>query len=173
MKDCAGTCGQSSKDDCNRCQITNSQFRRNFKDCNGECFGKARKDRCGVCWGGEAARKIPNINLDSCGVCFGNGSTCVGCDGIINSGFKRDLCGNCLHPNDKEFNARCLRILTISPQTAPVAGGEEIQVNGAGFVTEDISCSFTNETLGEQYSLEVVQGNRILVITSLLVSERN
>jgi hypothetical protein len=32
---------------------------------------------------------------DECGVCSGNNLSCVGCDGILNSGIVEDACGNC------------------------------------------------------------------------------
>ena len=32
---------------------------------------------------------------DACGLCAGNGSTCMGCDGVPNSGLKLDVCGVC------------------------------------------------------------------------------
>jgi len=33
--------------------------------------------------------------VDVCGVCGGDGSTCLGCDGVINSGLVNDACGVC------------------------------------------------------------------------------
>jgi hypothetical protein len=35
------------------------------------------------------------VKKDICGVCGGTNSTCVGCDGVLNSGAKYDLCGVC------------------------------------------------------------------------------
>lgn len=33
--------------------------------------------------------------MDACGVCMGDNSTCLGCDGVPNSGAKDDVCGTC------------------------------------------------------------------------------
>lgn len=41
--------------------------------------------------------------LDRCMVCGGN-SSCVGCDGIVNSNYKTDACGMCLPKNDPKWN---------------------------------------------------------------------
>eukprot|EP01125_Pyxidicula_operculata_P006333 TRINITY_DN219_c0_g1_i4.p1 TRINITY_DN219_c0_g1~~TRINITY_DN219_c0_g1_i4.p1 ORF type:complete len:622 (+),score=118.28 TRINITY_DN219_c0_g1_i4:38-1867(+) len=35
------------------------------------------------------------LKADVCGICGGNGSTCIGCDGIIGSVFQYDICGVC------------------------------------------------------------------------------
>ena len=141
MKDCAGTCGQSELDDCDICQLKGSKAKRKFKDCNGICFGKSTIDKCGIC-SGDKTDKIPNNDLDTCGVCFGNGSTCAGCDGEVNSGKLTDVCGNCYHPDDPLYNAECMKISSLSPRTSPAKGGQEIIVRGAGFHS-DASCSFT------------------------------
>ncbi|KNC47098.1 uncharacterized protein AMSG_03524 [Thecamonas trahens ATCC 50062] len=34
-------------------------------------------------------------DADACGVCYGNNMTCVGCDGVPNSGAELDSCGEC------------------------------------------------------------------------------
>lgn len=33
--------------------------------------------------------------IDVCGVCLGDNTTCLGCDGVPNSGLKYDVCGTC------------------------------------------------------------------------------
>jgi hypothetical protein len=35
------------------------------------------------------------LELDECGVCEGDGSTCLGCDGVPNSNAELDICGVC------------------------------------------------------------------------------
>ena len=112
LKDCAGTCNMSSTGECGKCQPINAKFRRNFKDCNGVCFGKARLNKCGVCTGGNSGKEA-HSGQDACGVCGGDNSSCTGCDGVINSGKKTDLCGNCLYPNDKQFNNGCTKIADL------------------------------------------------------------
>ena len=49
--DCAATCGLSVLDDCGQCQPKHGK-QRSFKDCNGDCFGRAYVNKCGVCVGG-------------------------------------------------------------------------------------------------------------------------
>ena len=36
-----------------------------------------------------------NFILDECGICNGDNTTCLGCDGILNSGINFDECGIC------------------------------------------------------------------------------
>lgn len=52
---------------------------------------------CGVC--ANSSRK------DKCGICFGN-NDCVGCDGEVWSGATEDACGDCLMPDDPNFNGK-------------------------------------------------------------------
>lgn len=72
--------------------------------------------RCGHCVGGLLA--VDELEgLDRCGVCNGN-SSCVGCDGMVNSTRRRDLCGMCLPPTAEQWNGKfgCydfLRILNL------------------------------------------------------------
>ena len=40
------------------------------------------------------------VDVDECGVCNGNNSTCLGCDGEINSGLVDDECGVCNGNNE-------------------------------------------------------------------------
>ena len=51
-------------------------------DCSGKCDGKALKDDCGVCSGGDTNRE-PNTDIDCNGDCFGTASTddCGICSG--------------------------------------------------------------------------------------------
>ena len=65
--------------------------------CSGVCF----YDVCGVCNGdgtscvGCDGLANSGATYDACGVCGGNGSTCAGCDGVANSGKVLDRCGVC------------------------------------------------------------------------------
>lgn len=76
-KDCAGVCfGSARTDDCNVCSGgTTSHARNSDKDCNGVCFGPSEPDICGVC--------------------DGDGTSCIGCDNVANSGIEYDICGTC------------------------------------------------------------------------------
>ena len=44
---------------------------------------------------------------DACGLCGGDNTTCLGCDGLPNSGKVSDQCGSCLEPSDIDFDS-CL-----------------------------------------------------------------
>lgn len=67
-----------------------------FPDANGRVI-----DECGVCGGNNSTclgcDGVPNSGLviDQCGVCGGDGTSCLGCDGGINSGLELDQCGVC------------------------------------------------------------------------------
>ncbi|KNC48275.1 uncharacterized protein AMSG_04505 [Thecamonas trahens ATCC 50062] len=120
--DCYGMCnGTAYVDDCGMCvEGTTPNEPNSFKDSCGVCFGgEAARDACGDCNGGNARRDEcgicsgGNSRMDSCGVCFGgerskdvcgvcggNGSTCVGCDFVPNSGLLLDACGVCGGAND-------------------------------------------------------------------------
>jgi hypothetical protein len=58
-------------------------------------------DRCGVCNGdgrscvGCDGVVNSNATVDACGVCGGNNTACAGCDGVPNSGKVLDRCGVC------------------------------------------------------------------------------
>ena len=58
-------------------------------------------DVCGVCRGDGSTclgcDKVPNSGWteDKCGVCGGDDSSCLGCDGLPNSGKVTDVCGIC------------------------------------------------------------------------------
>ena len=154
----------SSTGECGKCQPIDSKFRRDFKDCNGVCFGKAKLNKCGVCTGGNTGVN-QNSGMDACGVCNGDGSSCQGCDGQANSGKKTDLCGSCLDPNDVQFNAGCIKIDAVIPHTAPSSGGTEIVVRGAGF--SNPSCSFFDSN-SKSYSAELKGNLKKLVIFILI-----
>lgn len=66
-----------------------SRISRGCAVCSGLCGGgNAALDACLVCGG-------MNASMDACGVCFGDNSTCLGCDGVPNSGVVADVCGDC------------------------------------------------------------------------------
>ncbi len=138
VEDCNGICGGTATTDCaGVCGGTA------VLDCNGDCGGTATIDDCGICSRGNTGI-VPNANKDCAGDCFGNAVSdcnndcngnailddcgicllpadpdfnvaCIGCDGIINSGFETDACGQCLHIDDEFFN-QCE--ITSARQTA-------------------------------------------------------
>ena len=104
-----------------------------FKDCMGVCFGKAKVNKCGRCYGGVGSKLNETAGMDVCGVCNGNGSSCLGCDKVANSGKIMDLCGSCLLPTDSRFNTNCRKIDKMNPKTSPATGGRAVEITGAGF----------------------------------------
>ena len=122
--DCRGKCGKHVLDSCGKCQRIGAKVRI-FKDCAGDCFGKAKVDRCGVCYGGKTSI-AQDSTVDICNLCGGNGTTCGGCD--IRGGKKIDLCGQCFSPDSPNFNAGCFKIQSVVPGAANNKGGEEITI---------------------------------------------
>ena len=133
LLDCTGVCdGPFRADSCGVCQRPdNTGYIVEHRDCNGDCFGTALLDSCGVCYGG-GTNNMAGTTLDACGVCSGDNSTCVGCDGIIDSGLIIDTCGEC-----GNNSCGCFKIDSISPNRGPSTGGTHITVNGAGFFLDD------------------------------------
>ena len=135
LLDCTGVCGGPFRaDSCDACQRPDDRGHIvEHRDCNDVCFGTALLDSCGLCYGGDT-NDTADLGLDACNVCFGDNSTCIGCDGIVNSGFTVDTCGECGH-ND----CGCFKINSISPNRGPSTGGTQIIVKGAGFFLDDDS----------------------------------
>ena len=150
--DCAGVCGGTAALDeqCDVCSSSSSPLLPTpgaFLDVCGICFGGGRdRDSCGVCLGNNTDRDVcgvcrgNNRNLDACDVCFGsdlcvdscgvpygNHSSCLGCDGVVNSGATRDACGTCIVPGGP---GPCVpngpsdsSLLSTTPLTVGVIGG--------------------------------------------------
>ena len=45
--------------------------------------------------------------IDECGICGGDSSSCAGCDGVPNSGYWQDGCGDCVEPNNTDCELDC------------------------------------------------------------------
>lgn len=133
--DCTGICGGPFvADSCGICQLPDEDGSvAENRDCTGMCFGEAKLDMCGVCHGGTTGISA-NVTIDSCGICSGDNSTCIGCDGVVNSGKKVDRCGSC-----GGNNCGCFQIDSISPTRGPRTGGTMVTVHGAGFFLNDSS----------------------------------
>ena len=129
-------------DNCGLCQ-KKDRF-KNFTDCNGDCFGGARIN-CGTCAGGETG--LPKtFGEDLCGVCGGDNSTCLDCDGVPNGGKVKDLCKQCLAPNDTSFSSACVKLQKNIPDSGPSTGGVEVVVLGAGLKNKtSVACKFRDE----------------------------
>ena len=135
-KDCRGTCfGNFSRDTCGFCQAP--WFPVHTKDCMGVCFGSANFDECGQCVAGGTSSPLFNSWKDVCGVCNGTGTSCIGCDGIPNSGHIVDQCGVC------GGNSTCLHLTFSRPNVTSTNGGAVLQLFGAGFINGPLShCKF-------------------------------
>ena len=158
LKDCANTCNKAVIDNCGVCQpiTSNTKQRKSFKDCNDVCFGKAKRNKCNICYDGNT-NKNKSTGMDECGVCGGNGTTCKGCDGKANSGKVLDACGECLNPDEPSFNTGCTKIFNFTPRMSPVTGGREILVEGAGLTDfRNATCIFTELATYAQVSAEEV-----------------
>ena len=66
-------------------------------------------------------------NLKLTGVCNGTNSTCIGCDGVPNSGLVFDACSKC-----GGDGTTCTALTTTVPQTI-ASGQPKVWVIGAGF----------------------------------------
>ena len=96
---------------------TNSEnANSSFVDCNGDCFGTALIDSCGVCSGGRTSHDFNtdldcngmcrgNAVMDTCGYCTGPGTSSplfnqnLDCTGVCNGSFRTDSCGVCQLPS--------------------------------------------------------------------------
>lgn len=132
-KDCTGVChGPFFSDSCGVCQLADEAGNiLENRDCDNICFGKATLDGCGFCSGGTT-NLTAGFSLDACGVCEGDNTTCVGCDGVIDSGLTTDSCGEC---GGKDCG--CFQLNSITPNRGPRTGGTEIVLQGAGFFLND------------------------------------
>ena len=95
-----GDCSGKVWDADGMCQATEEGDHTSGAGGSGDCADDAL-DACGVC-GGDGTTclgcdKVPNSGWteDKCGVCGGDGSSCLGCDGLPNSGKVTDACGIC------------------------------------------------------------------------------
>ena len=135
LLDCTGVCdGPFRADSCGICQHLNDNGSIiEHRDCNGICFGTALLDSCELCYGGGTNNRA-DLGLDACGICNGDNSTCIGCDGTVDSGLVVDTCGEC-----GNNSCGCFKIDSISPNRGPSTGGTQITVQGAGFFLNDDS----------------------------------
>jgi hypothetical protein len=76
------------------------------------------------------------------GICGGDNSTCLGCDGVPNSGKIRDSCGVC--GGDGSI---CTNITSIYPSLLPSTStsGRTVRITGAGLSGSAIKCVFDGQ----------------------------
>lgn len=168
--DCTNICGGSfAADSCGICQLPSEEGRVvENRDCTGVCFGEARVDMCGVCHSG-ITNVTANSTVDECGVCSGDNSTCIGCDGVINSDRTVDRCGFC-----GGNNCGCFKIDFITPTRGPRSGGTMVTVHGAGFFQNDSSLlgfSFNPESENCGAPYRYTSGESIPVICRFVATE--
>ena len=141
--DCNNECsGTARVDSCGYCSKPTHDDRTSaFADCNNDCDGSAVNDSCGNCAGGKTGKGI-DYAKDACGICGGDNSSCVGCDGVPNSGKIRDSCGVC-----GGDGSSCTAISTITPSLLPTtsASGRVVTVLGAGLNGDAIKCVLDGE----------------------------
>lgn len=166
--DCAGRCNTSYVD--TSCGVSICQ-KHGFpipRDCNNDCFGRARYNKCGACVLGNTGRTVDHWK-DACGKCNGTNSTCQDCAGVPNGLSVRDLCGNCKLPSDGTFNTGCgTKLGDIKPRVAyapgRVGGGEAVvvEVEASDLAGKTVSCKFdtTNATSS------VIVGGKIMTTTT-------
>ncbi len=76
------------------------------------------------------------------GICGGDNSSCLGCDGVPNSGKINDSCGVC-----GGDGSTCTAISTVNPSLLPTTSqsGRVVTVLGAGLNGEAIKCLLDGE----------------------------
>ncbi|XP_066926601.1 uncharacterized protein [Clytia hemisphaerica] len=150
LKDCGGSCGKfTSNTTCGNCIRVGDT--RNYTDCNGDCFGRAKINKCGICTGGKTGR-AKNHGEDACGICGGDNTTCVDCAGTPNGKKKIDLCKLCLLPDDANFNAGCSKLGDIVPNVFykdRLASAKATISRSGPIISGNAICSFY---LGEVFS---------------------
>ena len=100
-----------------------------LQDCAGVCLGDAFVNQCGHCVNGTTGLDSA-FGLDVCNVCDGNGTSCLGCDGVPFSNATFDYCATC-----GGNNTACILLDHIAPTTGINVDGVTIDVFGAGFVS--------------------------------------
>jgi len=84
---CDNVCGSTLEDDeCGVCGGNNNDL-----DCNGDCYGDAFYDNCGVCSEGNTGH-TSNSDIDECGVCFGNNNDMDECGECFGDGIDEGVC---------------------------------------------------------------------------------
>jgi hypothetical protein len=81
------------------------------------------------------------------GVCGGDNSSCMGCDGVPNSGKTRDSCGVCAGDG-----STCTNITSVHPSLLPSTStsGRTVTVVGAGLSGDSIKCVFDGQESADE-----------------------
>ena len=76
------------------------------------------------------------------GICGGDSSSCMGCDGVPNSGKINDSCNVC-----GGDGSTCTTISSVRPSLLPTTSdsGRVVTVHGAGLNGDSIKCLFDGE----------------------------
>lgn len=80
---------------CNAQTMACVYFQTDVFCCNTVTACPPRRCYIANCTAGRCAYERNETMFDQCGVCGGDGSSCLGCDGVVNSGAVNDVCGVC------------------------------------------------------------------------------
>jgi hypothetical protein len=120
-----------------------------LQDCAGDCLGTAAINVCGNCVGGSTGHP-PTLGQDVCLVCGGNGTTCLGCDGLPFSNATVDYCAVC-----GGNNTDCIVLDHVAPPAGLNLPGAVLTVLGAGLADgvggapRTVQCVVGNGTDGD------------------------
>ncbi|XP_070541847.1 uncharacterized protein [Ptychodera flava] len=143
--DCRDICdGGWIRDDCGYCEPSDgsNSTASKYMDCSGTCvlpgFDRAYENDCGICVGGST-NLTDDAGKNDCG-CNGvvSATSCLGCDGVANSGKTFDTCGVC-----GGNGTDCVGVGWVVPDFIPADTEIELIITGAGFtVGSTLVCVF-------------------------------
>ncbi|XP_071511055.1 uncharacterized protein [Diadema antillarum] len=143
--DCRGVCkGLWEKNECGECvmpDVNGNIF--STKDCHGDCNGFAEINECEYCTGGNTGLNA-TTGFSDCGVCntTSGAYSCLGCDGVANSGQVVDACGVC-----NGDGSTCFTVDELSPSIIPANANYQIRLRGAGFQdASTVQCVYLDDS---------------------------
>ncbi|XP_070541850.1 uncharacterized protein [Ptychodera flava] len=167
--DCRDICdGGWILDDCGYCEPSDgsNSTASKYMDCSGTCvlpgFDRAYENECGICVGGNT-NLTDDEGKNDCG-CNGvvSATSCLGCDGVANSGKTYDACGVC-----GGTGTDCVGVGWVVPNFIPADTQIELTIIGAGFTQgSTLSCIF-EATDGTQTETQMIVYNSTTVITCM------
>jgi hypothetical protein len=136
------------------------------QDCNGEIWGLANWDDCGMCTGGNTNFEY-NYYLDCAGECGGDNTTCQDCNGDMNGWAYIDDCGNCVEGNTGIEPCDCLISFPLSEIEGELEFSETqcfaLELSGVVDnqcsldIDNDVECSILNDEV-DDYELVWTDG---------------
>ncbi|XP_070541846.1 serine-rich adhesin for platelets-like isoform X2 [Ptychodera flava] len=156
--DCRDICdGGWIRDDCGYCEPSDgsNSTASKYMDCSGTCvlpgFDRAYENECEVCVGGNT-NLTDDAGKNDCG-CNGvvSATSCLGCDGVANSGKTYDTCGVC-----GGNGTDCVGVGWVTPNFIPVGQRVTLTLIGAGFTSgSTLTCEF-EATDGTKYNSSMI-----------------